>query len=70
MDDACGMFSFLPRVMINIILHAWLIYFHWEQNDEWDSVIGGLCLFLRNFVYSSLHLMYSMLVAYFENKDG
>lgn len=70
MDDAGGMFSFSPGVMIPIILHAWLMCFHWEQNDEWDSVIGGLCLFLRNFVYSSLHLRYSMVVAYFGNKDG
>lgn len=48
MNDACGMFSFLPGVTAHIILHVWLIYSHWEQNDEGDSVFGGLCLQLRS----------------------
>lgn len=47
MNDACGMFSFLPGVTAHIILHAWLIYCHWEQNGELDLVIG-LCLLLRS----------------------
>lgn len=67
MDDACVMFSFLPGVMIHTVLHTWLTCVHWEQNNQGDSVIGGLWLFLRNGVYSSLHLMCTMFVAYFGN---